>query len=135
MRILVIEDEKILADSIKSMLERQLYQVMDVLLDNALKYSLLPGTVSVTLSRNGKHCLLSVFSPGEPIPAEERKLIFKRFYRGDKARAMNGSCGLGLSIAEAVVEAHKGRIWVESGEGGNTFFVQLPVSTKEQANG
>ena len=115
--------------------ERQLYQVMDVLLDNALKYSALPGTVRVTLSRTGKHCLLSVFSPGELIPKEERKLIFKRFYRGDKARTMNGSHGLGLSIAEAVVEAHKGRIWVESSEGGNTFFVQLPVSTKEQANG
>ena len=115
--------------------EQHLFKVMDVLLDNALKYSLLPGTVSVTLSRNGKHCLLSVFSPGEPIPAEERKLIFKRFYRGDKARAMNGSHGLGLSIAEAAVEAHKGKIWVESSEGGNTFFVQLPAITKEQTSG
>ena len=115
--------------------EQHLFQVMDVLLDNALKYSSLPGTVRVTLSAGGRHCLLSVFSPGEPIPPEERKLIFKRFYQGDKARTMNGSCGLGLSIAEAAVEAHKGRIWVESSEGGNTFFVQLPVSTREQTNG
>ncbi|MBE6922167.1 MAG: HAMP domain-containing histidine kinase [Ruminococcaceae bacterium] len=107
--------------------EQHLFQIMDVLLDNALKYSSLPGTVSVTLSRSGKHCLLGVFSPGEPIPREERELIFKRFYRGDKARTMNGSYGLGLSIAKAVAEAHKGKIWVESGDGGNTFRVQLPM--------
>ena len=115
--------------------EQHLFQVMDVLLDNALKYSSLPGTVSVTLSAGGRHCLPSVFSPGEPIPREELKRIFERFYRADKARTMNCSYGLGLSIAEAAVEAHKGRIWVESSEGGNTFFVQLPVSTREQTNG
>ena len=79
-------------------------------------------------SAGGRHCLLSVFSPGEPIPREELKRIFERFYRADKARAMNCSYGLGLSIAEAVVEAHKGKIWAESSEAGNTFFVRFPVS-------
>lgn len=108
--------------------EQHLFQVMDVLLDNALKYSSLPGTVSVTLSAGGRHCLLSVFSPGEPIPREELKRIFERFYRADKARTMNCSYGLGLSIAEAVVEAHKGKIWAESSASGNTFFVRFPVS-------
>lgn len=108
--------------------EQHLFQVMDVLLDNALKYSSLPGTVSVTLSAGVRHCLLSVFSPGEPIPREELKRIFERFYRADKARSMNCSYGLGLSVAEAVVEAHKGKIWAESSEAGNTFFVRFPVS-------
>ena len=108
--------------------EQHLYQVMDVLLDNALKYSAPKGIVSVNLATTGRNCVLSVASPGEPIPKEDLKNIFKRFYRADKARVMNGSYGLGLSIAESIVEAHKGKIWAESGNGYNTFFVQLPLN-------
>ncbi len=108
--------------------EQHLYQVLDVLLDNALKYSVPNGTVAVELMQNGRVCTLAVSSMGEPISKEDLKNIFKRFYRADKARAMNGSYGLGLAIAESVVEAHKGKIWAESKEGRNTFFVQLPVS-------
>ena len=107
--------------------EQHLYQVMDVLLDNALKYSTPGGTVHVELTHAGRNCLLSVASPGEPISKEDLKNIFKRFYRADKARAMNGSYGLGLSIAESIVESHKGKIWAESGCGFNRFFVQLPI--------
>ena len=107
--------------------EQHLYQVMDVLLDNALKYSAPRGTVRVALTAAGRNCLLSVESPGEPLSGEDLKNIFKRFYRADKARAMNGSYGLGLSIAETVVRSHKGKIWAESGSEGNTFYVQLPV--------
>ena len=108
--------------------EQHLYQVLDVLLDNALKYSVPDSTVSVNLVSNGKNCLLSISSPGDPISKEDLKNIFKRFYRADKARVMNGSYGLGLSIAESIVEAHKGKIWAESGNGYNTFFVQLPLN-------
>ena len=107
--------------------EQHLYQVLDVLLDNALKYSTPGGMVSVDLVTTGKNCILSVASPGEPILKEDLKNIFKRFYRADKARAMNGSYGLGLSIAESIVEAHKGKIWAESENGYNTFFVQFSV--------
>ena len=107
--------------------EQHLYQVMDILLDNALKYATPKGTVRVTLAAAGKNCLLSVKSPGEAIGKEDLKNIFKRFYRIDKARTMDGSYGLGLSIAETVVEAHGGRIWAESETGYNTFFVQLPL--------
>ena len=108
--------------------EQHLYQVMDVLLDNALKYGAPNSMVSVDLVSNGRSCQLSVASPGEPISREDLKNIFKRFYRADKARAMNGSYGLGLSIAESIVEAHKGKIWAESEDGYNTFFVQLPTN-------
>ena len=108
--------------------EQHLYQVMDVLLDNALKYSTPTGTVTAELVPTGRGCLLSVASPGEPLSKEDLKNIFKRFYRADQARAMNGSYGLGLSIATAIVEAHKGRIWAESRDGQNIFFVQLPLS-------
>lgn len=59
--------------------------------------------------------------------AKELKDIFKRFYRADAARERNGSYGLGLSIAESIVKAHKGKIWAESKDGINTFMVQLPV--------
>ena len=107
--------------------EQHLYQVMDVLMDNALKYSTPGGMVRVDLTSNTRTCTLSVASPGEPISGEDLKKIFKRFYRADKARAMDGSYGLGLSIAESIVEAHKGRIWAESANGYNTFFVQFPV--------
>lgn len=107
--------------------EQHLYQVMDVLLDNALKYSAPGGMVSVDVVSTGRSCVLSVASPGEEISKEELKKIFKRFYRADKARSMNGSYGLGLSIAESIVEAHKGKIWAESGNGYNTFFVQLTI--------
>ena len=108
--------------------EQHLYQVMDVLLDNALKYSTPGSMVSVDLVSHGKTCVLSVASPGEPISKEDLKNIFKRFYRGDTARAMNGSYGLGLSIAESVVEAHKGKIWAESKNGYNIFYVQIPTN-------
>ena len=108
--------------------EQHLYQVMDVLLDNALKYSTPGSTVSVNLVDNGRSCLLSVSSLGDTISKEDLKNIFKRFYRADKARAMNGSYGLGLSIAESIVEAHKGKIWAVSENGYNTFCVQLTTN-------
>ena len=105
--------------------EQHLYQVLDVLLDNALKYSAPDSTVIVNMTLCGRNCLLSVTSPGDPISREDLKNIFKRFYRADKARAMNGSYGLGLSIAESIVESHGGKIWAESADFSNTFFVQL----------
>ena len=107
--------------------EQHLYQVMDVLLDNALKYSTPNATVNVELAAFGRHCLLTVTSPGAQISKEDLKNIFKRFYRADKARTMNGSYGLGLSIAEAIVQAHKGKIWAESRDGQNSFHIQLPI--------
>lgn len=108
--------------------EQHLYQVMDVLLDNGLKYAEEGSTVVVSLGHNGRYSLLTVKSNGEMIPRDELKNIFKRFYRADKARAMNGSYGLGLSIAQSIVEAHKGEIWADSGENENTFFVRLPMN-------
>ena len=65
--------------------------------------------------------------PGASISPEDLKNIFKRFYRIDKARSMNHSYGLGLSIAESIVTEHRGKIWAESSGGTNTFFVQLPL--------
>ncbi len=104
-----------------------LKQVVDILLDNAMKYSFEDTAVRTELYKKDKYCVLSVKSAGETISKEDLKNIFKRFYRVDKARSMNQSYGLGLSIAESIVSEHKGRIWAESKNGENTFFVQLPL--------
>ncbi len=107
---------------------QHLKQVVEILLDNAQKYSDSHGTVRVTLQKSGAHhCLLSVADPGDAISPEDLRKIFQRFYRIDEARAMNHSYGLGLSIAENIVKNHKGRIWAESADGINTFRVELPM--------
>lgn len=107
--------------------DQHLYQVLEVLLDNALKYSAQPGMVTITLRSSGKSAHLQVISPGEALTKEERKQIFHRFYRADKARVRNSSYGLGLAIAQTIVEAHKGKIWAESELGYNFFHVQFPL--------
>lgn len=108
---------------------QHLKQVVEILLDNAQKYSDPHGTVRVTLQKSGAHhCLLSVADPGDAISPEDLKKIFQRFYRIDEARVMNHSYGLGLSIAENIVKNHKGRIWAESADGINTFRVELPMA-------
>ena len=105
-----------------------LTQVVEILLDNAQKYSSPGGEVTVRLSRqHWGHCLLTVSNPGPALSPQQLQDIFKRFYRADQARSRDGSFGLGLSIAQAIVTEHKGRIWAESSGGVNTFFVQLPI--------
>ena len=109
--------------------EPQLRQVLEILLDNARKYSQEGGATQVCLKRRGKsHCLLTVANQGEPISPEALANLFKRFYRADPARSRNGSYGLGLAIAESIVNRHRGKIWAESQNGINTFYVELPCS-------
>ena len=111
--------------------QSHLVQVVDILLDNARKYSSAKGATAVTFQKTGpRSCLLTVANEGEPLTASQLKDIFKRFYRADPARARTGSYGLGLSIAEGIVKAHRGKIWAESKNGVNTFFVQLPTAAQ-----
>ena len=106
--------------------EQAMQQVVDILLDNAQKYSAPGGETSVRLYSSGQgKCQLKVSNPGAEIPPEDLKKIFQRFYRMDKARRRDGSFGLGLSIAESIVTQHGGRIWAESKDGTNTFMVEL----------
>ena len=106
---------------------QHLRQTADILLDNARKYAQAPGEVTVTLTRTGSRCRLAVSNPGPEISKEDLKNIFKRFYRSDAAHTQRGSYGLGLSIAQNIVLQHHGKIWVESKNGRNTFYVELPV--------
>ena len=108
--------------------ESHLRQVVEILLDNARKYSDCPAAVVVCMQRQGRgQCLLSVANPGAPIPSKDLQNIFKRFYRVDQARSRDGSHGLGLPIAEGIVRDHNGRIWATSQNGFNTFYVTLPM--------
>lgn len=105
-----------------------LRQVVGILLDNAAKYAQENSVVEVCLKRQGRYGLLTVATRGEPLSRQERKDIFKRFYRADKARSMDGSYGLGLPIAQGIVTDHGGKIWAESSGRINSFFVQLPLA-------
>ena len=104
----------------------RLRQVLDILLDNAQKYSLDGGNTNVILKKHGKgHCILTVSNEGDAISQEALKNLFTRFYRADEARSRTGSFGLGLSIAQSIVRQHKGRIWAESRHGRNSFHVLI----------
>ena len=105
----------------------KLRQVINILLDNALKYSDTADKVVVKLRRQSSESILSVSSPGIALTNEECRNIFKRFYRMDKARNDGQSYGLGLSIADSIIKEHNGKIWAESSGGYNAFFVSLPL--------
>lgn len=109
--------------------EAQLKQLVTVLLDNACKYAGKNGSVSIRLKRSPRHAVLTIQNTGEPIPSEEQRHIFERFYRTDKSRVRKeGGYGLGLSIAKTIIDQHKGKITVSSSpETGTIFTVQLPM--------
>ena len=110
--------------------EARLQQVIHILLDNAGKYCPSEGKIHLALEK-GEHntLLLKVSNEGAPIPKEELEQIFLRFYRLDDSRSSHGSFGLGLSIAQSIVNGHKGKIWAENdGKSGNHFCVSLPLA-------
>jgi two-component system, OmpR family, heavy metal sensor histidine kinase CusS len=107
-----------------------LRQVINNLLDNAIKFTPAGGTVRVSLFRDGGSIILRVADTGGGIPAADLPHIFERFFRGDRSRQrieQTTGTGLGLSICQAIVSAHRGRIFVDTVEGsGTTMTVQLP---------
>lgn len=104
----------------------RLEQAVAVLLDNAIKYAA-PGTeVRLDAARQGKNACLWVENEGDPIPADKLPHIFDRFYRADESRTDGGSFGLGLPIASAIVEAHRGTLRCDSGGHTTRFTITLP---------
>ena len=109
-------------------------QVLDNIINNAIKYSPDGGCIIVRLMETHTDIIVSVSDEGLGISRKDIPHLFDRFYRVDKARsrAMGGS-GLGLAIAQEVVQLHGGKIWVNSIENkGSTFFVSLPYIPFEE---
>jgi signal transduction histidine kinase len=106
----------------------RIQQALANLLDNAVKYTGEHGQVSVECSSSNETVRVRIKDDGVGIPVAEQPRIWDRLYRGDKSRGQRG-LGLGLSLVKAVVEAHGGRVSVQSTEGaGAEFTVSLPVS-------
>ena len=108
--------------------QKRLEQVVVNLLTNALRYTDAGGRVSLSLRRVGGDAVLEVADSGIGIPAEDIPHVFTRFWRGEKSRSRaTGGAGIGLSIVQALVRAHGGRITVESTVGrGSVFRVVIP---------
>jgi len=106
----------------------QLGEVLQNLLDNALQYTPSGGQIEVKARSNGHDVVFTVTDSGIGIPESDLERIFERFYRVDAARSREaGGTGLGLAIARHIVEAHGGRIWVESAIGqGSRFHFSVP---------
>jgi heavy metal sensor kinase len=111
--------------------EARLRELFMNLLDNAIIYTPAPGTVSVSVRREGQMAVVAIKDTGVGIPAEDIPLIFERFYRVDKSRSRaEGGTGLGLAICRHIAQAHGGKIEVESQVGmGSTFSVWLPLQS------
>jgi len=116
---------------------KRLGQVARNLLSNALKFTPAGGTVRVTLREAGadadmqgrRSLQLRVADSGVGIPEHELEAVFHKFVQSSRTRSKAGGTGLGLAICREIVQAHGGRIWVESERGrGSTFIVALPVS-------
>ncbi|HEY1252815.1 MAG TPA: HAMP domain-containing sensor histidine kinase [Thermoanaerobaculia bacterium] len=107
----------------------RLQQVMHNLLENAMRYTEEGGRIEVRVEAVPGEARLSVSDTGVGIPERDLPYVFERFFRSKGSRATNpGGSGLGLSIVRWIVEAHKGRVTVESQVGkGSTFTVHLPV--------
>ena len=110
--------------------EERLGQVFSNLLDNAVKYTLEHGTITISALAGKKFVEVGVADTGIGIPPQDIPRIFERFYRVDKARSRElGGTGLGLAIVKHLVEGHGGTVSVESSPGkSTTFFVKLPTA-------
>jgi two-component system phosphate regulon sensor histidine kinase PhoR len=105
-----------------------LYSIAYNLCDNAVKYNRRGGSISVSVSQDERHTVLTVKDTGIGIPEEEQERIFERFYRVDKSRSKEaGGTGLGLSIVKHAVLIHNGTIELNSVPGeGSEFIVTIP---------
>lgn len=107
--------------------ERSIRQLAGILMDNAVKYSSENGNITLTLKRKGKKIFLEVYNDADDLPQGKLDVLFERFYRLDSSRnSGTGGSGIGLSVAKAIVQAHKGKITAENKNGrGLTITVIL----------
>jgi len=114
---------------------RRLTEVLQNLLDNAIQYTPAGGQIMVSAEYSNAEVVFTVSDTGIGIPEADQPRIFERFYRVDVARSREvGGTGLGLSIAKHLMEAHGGKLWVESEVGhGSQFHFSVPVFDAERA--
>ena len=107
--------------------ERSIRQLAGILMDNAVKYSSENGNITLTLKKKGKKIFLEVYNDADDLPQGKLDVLFERFYRLDSSRnSGTGGSGIGLSVAKAIVQAHKGKITAENKNGrGLTITVIL----------
>lgn len=107
--------------------EKSIRQLSGILMDNAVKYSSEKGNIALTLKKKGKKILLEVYNDADGLPQGKLDVLFERFYRLDSSRNSDtGGSGIGLSVAKAIVQAHKGKITAENKTGnGLTVTVLL----------
>lgn len=105
--------------------EELLKQVWINLLDNAIKFSHIGGTVSVKISECKNEVYVAVTNQGKDIPKESLSRIFNKFYQADESHSSEGN-GIGLAVVKKVTELHGGSVFVKSENGTTTFTVMLP---------
>lgn len=121
-------EQEIMPDLMLSADVEQMKRLLSILLDNACKYAGEEKQVTLTLSRQKENICLTVQNTGNPISPEELPHLFERFYRSDKSRSrIRDGYGLGLSIAQAIVQGHGGKITAASTEKATCFSVLLPL--------
>ena len=113
----------------------KLGQALAALLDNAVKYSAGGTDIRLTAEKQGRFAVVTVADSGPDIPADKLPHIFDRFYRADEARTDCDSFGLGLPIAKAIIDAHRGTLRCESGGGVTRFIITLPLTAGKQERG
>ena len=113
----------------------KLGQALAALLDNAVKYSASGTDIRLTAEKQGRFAVVTVADSGPDIPADKLPHIFDRFYRADEARTDGDSFGLGLPIAKAIIDAHRGTLRCESGGGVTRFIITLPLAAGKQERG
>ena len=113
----------------------KLGQALAALLDNAVKYSAGGTDIRLTAEKQGRFAVMTVADSGPDIPADKLPHIFDRFYRADEARTDGDSFGLGLPIAKAIIDAHRGTLRCESCGGVTRFIITLPLTAGKQERG
>ena len=107
--------------------QARLYQLISVLLDNAIKYSPDRSRIALSLQTSDRQARLTVSNPGTPIPAEQLPRLFERFYRADASRGEQSGFGLGLPIAAAIAKEHKATLKAESDQISTRFTFTIPL--------